>query len=289
MSIFSKKEVVLEAKNYSQGDFLFREGEMGSEAYRIIEGRVEILIGNKNQRAVLAQFGPGSIIGEMSLLGDAHRSASAKCLTGVIVEVITESDFGKILTRGDDSLTNYLGAIFSSVRAMNSRLRVAEGIPKYKDEGVQNEINSEQTEDDSASDANTVSDEPELESIPDAVRLLPNSEFVNNQSSLKERVIKNFPFYLGRRRESAAIDYFQNNEIVIFDTRPYSISREHCVLEKIDDNYFVRDLGSYAGTIVNGIRINGQGTGETKVQLSEGVNELILGSPESKIRFKLVV
>jgi pSer/pThr/pTyr-binding forkhead associated (FHA) protein len=121
------------------------------------------------------------------------------------------------------------------------------------------------------------------------VRLVADSEKLRKQDALKNREIDEFPFFIGRRRDSAAIDVFQKNQLAIFDERPFSISRNHCAIEYLDKEIFVRDRGSHTGTIVNGVRINGSGTSIDRVKLEQSENTLILGGPESEVRFKILL
>ena len=55
------------------GDFLFREGEKGEKMYVLLEGEVDIFLGD----FVLETAGPDSLIGEMALIEDTPRTANA--------------------------------------------------------------------------------------------------------------------------------------------------------------------------------------------------------------------
>jgi diguanylate cyclase (GGDEF)-like protein len=60
------------------GETLFREGEPGEEAYFIHSGVVEIFSTLRGHNQTLALRGGGEFIGEMALLGDGRRGASAR-------------------------------------------------------------------------------------------------------------------------------------------------------------------------------------------------------------------
>ena len=53
------------------GDFLFREGEKGDKMYVLLEGEVDIFLGD----FVFETAGPGSLLGEMALIDDSPRTA----------------------------------------------------------------------------------------------------------------------------------------------------------------------------------------------------------------------
>ena len=50
------------------GDFLFREGENGDTMYVLLEGEIDIFLGD----FVFETAGPGSLLGEMALIDDSR-------------------------------------------------------------------------------------------------------------------------------------------------------------------------------------------------------------------------
>ena len=65
------------ARNLKAGDVLFREGAEGDDAYIVESGSIEISLDLPSGKKVLATLGKGEILGEMSLIADAPRSATA--------------------------------------------------------------------------------------------------------------------------------------------------------------------------------------------------------------------
>src|SRR5436189_3552962 len=55
------------------GEFLFREGEKADRMYVLLEGEIDIFLGD----FVLETAGPGSLLGEMALIDDTPRTANA--------------------------------------------------------------------------------------------------------------------------------------------------------------------------------------------------------------------
>ena len=69
---------IAECHTTESGDYLIIEKQASDRAYLIMTGFVDIEIQTPdNDSATVAQLGPGSIIGELSLLGVKRRSASA--------------------------------------------------------------------------------------------------------------------------------------------------------------------------------------------------------------------
>lgn len=81
------------------GDYFFREGEAGENAYLIMAGEVEVIRKIGDQEVVIAQVGEGGIVGEMSLVDAKPRSASARAISETEVIVISMDDMKMRLER----------------------------------------------------------------------------------------------------------------------------------------------------------------------------------------------
>jgi len=88
----------LNRREFGTGEYIFREGDEGDEAYLIIDGTVDIVKISGDQELVIAQVGKGAIIGEMALIDSEPRMASARAASETSVSVITSDD---IKTRFD--------------------------------------------------------------------------------------------------------------------------------------------------------------------------------------------
>ena len=86
-------------KEVPVGETLFEEGEIGDEAYLIIKGEVEIYqrVGNKDN--IIANLGKGEIIGEMSLIDNQPRMASARVTGDATLMVISQASLKRRLQR----------------------------------------------------------------------------------------------------------------------------------------------------------------------------------------------
>ncbi|MEO5336711.1 MAG: cyclic nucleotide-binding domain-containing protein [Magnetospirillum sp. WYHS-4] len=92
----------MEKREIRPGERLFREGEPGIEAYIIESGRIEISkrIG-EDETAVVAIVGKGEMIGEMALVDDFPRSATARVVEPTTVIVVPRADFEQRLSKSD--------------------------------------------------------------------------------------------------------------------------------------------------------------------------------------------
>ena len=80
---------------YSAGEVIFREGDRAAECYLIDMGTVRITRYSPQERRVLtlSTFGPGDLFGELALVDDRPRSATATATTNVEVVAIRRDDF----------------------------------------------------------------------------------------------------------------------------------------------------------------------------------------------------
>ncbi|MBF0251154.1 MAG: cyclic nucleotide-binding domain-containing protein [Alphaproteobacteria bacterium] len=62
---------------FDKGEALFREGERGAEAFIIKAGKVHITRAGEGPRHDLGDAGPGEIIGELAVISDMERVATA--------------------------------------------------------------------------------------------------------------------------------------------------------------------------------------------------------------------
>ena len=85
-------------KTYSRGQFLFQQGDAGDEFLVVVEGRLKITFLHKDGRELtLAMLGPYQSLGEVSLIDDEPRSASAVALSPLCVLSINKRDFRALL------------------------------------------------------------------------------------------------------------------------------------------------------------------------------------------------
>jgi len=81
------------------GELLFHEGEPGAALYAVAEGEVEVLVKSGAEELTLARVGPGGHLGEMAVLDDAPRSATARAATpALLLEVPREVVLEELLS-----------------------------------------------------------------------------------------------------------------------------------------------------------------------------------------------
>ena len=111
-------------KSFTKGEVIFREGEEGNEAFRILEGRIEISIHVTGQGDVpLGHLVPGDTFGEMALLDDKPRSATARALEPTRLHAMNVEEFNDLFLSDPSALSPFLSSFFERLRNTNELLR----------------------------------------------------------------------------------------------------------------------------------------------------------------------
>ncbi len=100
------------AKTFQKGDILFCEYEPGDTFYLIQSGRVEILKIVDDMQKTLDILEPGEIFGEMAILEEAPRSATALALDKVVALEFNRENF-EVLMQGNPQIALKLLKLFS--------------------------------------------------------------------------------------------------------------------------------------------------------------------------------
>jgi CRP/FNR family transcriptional regulator, cyclic AMP receptor protein len=86
-------------REFPRGTVLFREGDPGGEMYVVSRGKVSISARGGAVEKVLSTLGQGEFFGEMSILNDAPRSATATCVEDCLLLVVDARTF-EAMVRG---------------------------------------------------------------------------------------------------------------------------------------------------------------------------------------------
>src|SRR5205085_2718369 len=82
-------------RSVTAGDALIRHGESDRTIYFVLRGRLEVIVrsGDGLSMGLIAQVGPGSILGEMAFFDGAPRSAAAWALDDCDVAAMTSDQY----------------------------------------------------------------------------------------------------------------------------------------------------------------------------------------------------
>ena len=89
-------------REFRAGDVLFREGDHGEEMYVIQTGIVQILKLVGNVQRPLATLGRGEFVGEMAILNDKPRTATARVLEDATCLVIDAATLEQMISNNTE-------------------------------------------------------------------------------------------------------------------------------------------------------------------------------------------
>ena len=107
---------IIERRSIKDGETVFREGELGSTAFFVQSGDVEISRVNDGKDEVLAIIGTGGIFGEMALIDEKPRMATAKVKGGATIMIITKMMYESKLKNSDPFIRGLLRILVQTVR-----------------------------------------------------------------------------------------------------------------------------------------------------------------------------
>jgi CRP/FNR family cyclic AMP-dependent transcriptional regulator len=100
------------------GKVIFREGDPGDAVYVVLGGRVELRVNGQ----LVETVEPGGVLGEMALIEQAPRVATATAQTACDLQPISEARFMSMIRQTPHFALQIMKVIASRLRAMNARL-----------------------------------------------------------------------------------------------------------------------------------------------------------------------
>ena len=105
-------------RHVKAGETIFKEGDAAAEVYVIWSGRVGIQLGNR----LLDTLEANEIFGEMALIDDKPRSATAVALTEVPLIPISDLQFLLLVTRKPAFALEVMRVLAHRLRAANKAM-----------------------------------------------------------------------------------------------------------------------------------------------------------------------
>jgi CRP-like cAMP-binding protein len=120
---------------FSAGKPIFEEGEVGMEMYVIQSGTVEIYKrSRRGEEKLLATLEKGDFFGEMSILEDVARTASARAKSDVELVRINQSTFDEMLRHNAEIAVRMLRKLSRRLRETTKLLEQSTGAAPALDE-----------------------------------------------------------------------------------------------------------------------------------------------------------
>jgi len=116
------RDTLIERKVFPEGSTIFKQGTTGRTAYIVQNGRVEIVRENDDgSEQILATIGTGAMFGEMAVIDDSPRMATARALDPTTVIVVTEQMFLQKLEKADPFLRGLMHIMADTIRTMGKK------------------------------------------------------------------------------------------------------------------------------------------------------------------------
>src|SRR5579864_7931040 len=222
-----RKSHAAQSVDFSAGEIIFREGDLGTEMYIISEGKVEILNRMGEDDRVLAVLEKGDFFGEMSVLEDLPRAATARALTDSRLLQINGSTFDQMLQANPEIAVR-------SMRKLSRRLRETDDLLKTSFGSRVSPVSSE---------------------IPSLAAQIP----AEGQEKLVHPSGMEFPLSIGPEttigRRDPVTGIFPDVDLTPVDSQR-SVSRRHSKIYRRGTKFFLsEEIGTMNATFLNGVRL----------------------------------
>ena len=116
MSSTDKKAHAPERRIFPQGTTIFKEGERGDEAYILESGNIQIFKTIGGRRVALGTIHPWGIFGELALIDDNLRMATAYAEEDSVCLVLTKISIAQMLDESPRGLRVLITSMANTIR-----------------------------------------------------------------------------------------------------------------------------------------------------------------------------
>jgi len=100
----TRKEILevdelLHERVYEAGEIVFEEGDPGHGIYIIVSGKLRADPSHKLLKNAVLDFGPGELMGELSLFDEAPRTAKVVAIERTVTVALFQAEFSSLLLK----------------------------------------------------------------------------------------------------------------------------------------------------------------------------------------------
>lgn len=103
---------------FAKGEIIFSERDPADAMYVVVKGEVELYKGDEPLGAEL----PGGIIGEMALISNSIRSATAKAIVPSTLSRINVDQFREVIVKNPDCALHVMSVLANRLKVANMLL-----------------------------------------------------------------------------------------------------------------------------------------------------------------------
>jgi CRP-like cAMP-binding protein len=219
---------------FEAGETIFKEGDLGTEMYIVHEGRVEILKDLPGETRQLAVLEKGDFFGEMAILEDLPRTATARALSAARLLLINGSTFDQMLRSNPEIAVRMMRKLSRRLRETDRLLREALG---RRDSGAQPLVEMP----------------PQPPPAPRPAAESAVERLVHLKSGMEFFLSAGPETTIGRKDPVTGIN--PEIDLTPVDTQR-SISRRHSkIYRRAGKLFLAEEIGTMNGTFANGARI----------------------------------
>src|SRR6202035_1811571 len=118
----SFERTAMTGKHFAVGQLLFREGDPADSVFRLLRGAVDIFRELDGEAIRLGTVGAGQFIGEMGVVENRPRSATAQAASEVEVEILTPTEFFDQIARAPQAARELIQRLSQRLREADDRI-----------------------------------------------------------------------------------------------------------------------------------------------------------------------
>jgi CRP-like cAMP-binding protein len=218
------------------GEYIFQEGDLGTEMYIIHEGKIEILNRAAGEDQLLAVLEKGDFFGEMSVLEDMPRAASARALTDSVLLQINGSTFDQMLQGNPEIAVRMMRKLSRRLRETDELLR---GLQQLQGTAVRSVASAGARE------------------LPKQMAQIPAEgpeRLVHAPSGMEFQLSTGPETTIGRKDPVTGI--YPDVDLTPVDGQR-SVSRRHSKIYRRGNKFFLaEEIGTMNSTYLNGVRLD---------------------------------
>jgi CRP-like cAMP-binding protein len=114
------------SRKIPQGQYLFREGDAPDAMYVLKSGKLVVVKTKQNSEIILAELGPGAMVGEMAFFDNKPRSASVKATKDAEVIALPYKALHAQFSQFPEWTKAIMRTVNNSLRTANARIKALE-------------------------------------------------------------------------------------------------------------------------------------------------------------------
>jgi len=116
----------MDQKNFDKGEIIFKEGEPGDSAFLVASGRVQITRVQNGTASVIGEIKSGQLFGEMALINDKPRTATAIAAEPTVCYLVPQVVFQNELNGSSALMRAMVLNLISHIRSLMNQMDAAE-------------------------------------------------------------------------------------------------------------------------------------------------------------------